>query len=449
VNLYRMSNKLQRSLRRKPRQRRTRRIRNVLMDAFHLKKILGGGDFSDSKCDFTPLTLEEVEKYDREPPEVIGELNLMADNTMREPISGSFNTVITVKCKTPHSKESRDTVLIYRKSNNSLTYDEAINEFRKYHEEMKIQIGLAREGVAPHVYMYGLIEDPDYRGGQGSPLGLTNPADIPPPAPPALGLMNPATDNTSPNKRRRTQPNYVYIFSVMEYKISAFDEVAKCLDAAYAHKERNNFAQYENEIKTSNVVFKAIYDLLKKLAKLNYLVYDIKLDNIVLDLNPDSSYTAYLIDCDPAYIFPNDIITNAMTSLRIREDKRSNIYGMLLYYIFSAKTLATFYNKIEKYNYAIIFKDEEFVQKMTKYAILQEGGQQYGKNFNAITGMLNVMATNRTISTNATHRQKFREVLYTNALSFNEGIPRLPFRVGIQYLTKEIAEQVPPQYRIS
>jgi hypothetical protein len=450
------------------------------MDALHLKKILGGGDFSGENCDITPLELEDVEKYDTEPPEVVRELNLVADNTMPEPISGSFNTVVTKKCRITQRDEDKDKVLVYRRSIESVPYDEGITKFREYHEEMKLQIELAHKevaphhkevaphhkevaphhkGLAPHVYMYGILEDPDYRGGTGTPpaemanpdaaptLGLMNPAA---PAP-TLGLMNPEEESY---RSKRSRPMYVYNFSVMEYKLSAFDVVAPLIETAYRYSSKPQSVLYKNAIRALNQIFDSIYNLIERLAASKYLPYDIKLDNLVLD---EDYNTAYLIDCDPNYFYPKALFEAAMkTTNQLQRGKNmptlQDMYKLILSYIFSAKTAATIYGYIPN------IEAEPFMQRILDFAIIQRNAK-YGET---ITNMLNNMAINREISNTPLgheHRQKFRTILWTNAIRhdgkrhpderINDQKLRhaLPFNEAMIFLTEQIATYVPPHLR--
>jgi hypothetical protein len=440
----------------------------MLMDALHLKKMLGGGDFSGENCDITPLSLEDVEKYDTEPPEVVRELNLVADNTIPEPESGSFNTVVTKKCGITQRDEDKGKVLVYRRSNNSVPYDEGIAKFREYHEEMKLQIELAHKGLAPHVYMYGILEYPDFRGGSGTPppLGLMNPADIPPAVPalglmnpadippaPALGLMNPADIPPAPAlglmnpeeesyRSKRSRPMHVYNFSVMEYKISAFNVAAPLIDLAHRYSSKPQSVQYQNAIRALNKIFDSIYKLIERLAASKYLPYDIKLDNLVLD---EDYNTAYLIDCDPNYFYPKALFEAAMkTTNQLQRGKNmptlQDMYKLILAYIFSAKTAATIYGYIPNMN------DADFIQNILKSAIISNN-PQYAET---ITNMLNNMATNREISNTPlgnAHRPRFRTKLWTNALRYDSGLPPIPFWEAIIFLTEQIAKYVPPHLR--
>jgi len=264
------------------------------------KKFIGGGDFRGEMCNFTPLTSRDfavLEETVRIP--IDSELNLIVpDSETCIKSAGGNNRVCTKICKT---SESENTEVIYRESLKPIIIytDTTKNEkFELFNAEMKLQIIFAEKGLAPEVYMYGLIN--------------VSEQPLPPPPSQVSSMILPPPPPPPPLESSLV----VKTFCVIEQKKDFF----KFVDFYYRNMYdylllkivpgKDPVTDPDPDIKQRiddlslvfNELIHKILVLYDEIARMGYLFIDLKPENIVYSRNPiDGSYKVFMIDFDTIF----------------------------------------------------------------------------------------------------------------------------------------------------
>ena len=239
------------------------------------KKNIGGGNFIGDVCDFSPLNtanIAELESTVRIPIE--SDLNLIIPDSGYCIVErGGNNRVCTKICK-ENGSEKR---VIYREGISSIvgytfpTEDPNIY-FEVFNDEMKLQIMFAEKGLAPEVYMYGLINVSEHLSSHAK-----------------LSMLPP----TLPEIKN---------FCVIEQKedfhrflIFYYNAIDKYTTGKYTKKQIDALTSIFNEL------FDKIMILYDEIAALGYVFIDLKPSNIVYSKEPDGSYKVFMIDFDTRF----------------------------------------------------------------------------------------------------------------------------------------------------
>jgi hypothetical protein len=190
--------------------------------------------------------------------------------------------------------------VIYRESIKPIEgYTESVKNkhFELFNNEMKLQIMFAEKGLAPEVYMYGLINVSEQHLSPPLPTHEVSSMILSPPPPPESSLL-------------------VKTFCVIEQKKDFF----KFFDFYYrkmcnylslkldkdSDTKKSNLFKYKQWIDALSLVFNELIHkilvLYDEIARMGYLFIDLKPTNIVYSQNPtDGSYKVFMIDFEPKF----------------------------------------------------------------------------------------------------------------------------------------------------
>jgi len=352
---------------RKMRSRKMRRKNRITTNT--LLKMLGGGNLSGGNCDLTPLrtTDEIVQKYDRhEIPEIYEKLNL--ENVKCNLLSGAHNIVCQKRCA-----EGEDTsqIFIYRQSKSPyvkfpkemepaepvlITESQIIEKFFSfYHPEMKLQIELAEKGLAPNVFMYGILSIPleSTKKGGGIKRMITHDDN--------------ETEDRDSAKLHKSEPvrRPYYLFSIMEKKLDTFELFGRAFNAhctAYKTLEHlskldnkesysSQYSEYVNKMNSADriidSIWRGILDLYIKVSDHGKLFFDLKMENTVAEITRSAASVGqnikiFMIDCDPRFIISENALKNAIELANIPSSPAviAQIRKKIMLYLFSSFTLS-------------------------------------------------------------------------------------------------------------
>jgi hypothetical protein len=333
---------------RRLKSRKTRKTRRRHLSTNKLLKILGGGDFSGTKCDLTPLrtTDEIVQKYDRgEIPEIYDHLNL--ENIECNLLAGAHNVVCQKRCAEGGDKS---TVLIYRQTKSPyakfpkgsepprpvlLTESQIKEQFLKhYHPEMKLQIELAEHDLAPNVFMYGIITFPlPLKGGTKRAIEEVD---------------TPDSNTTKAQRADDTQRPY-YLFSIMEKKLDTFELFGYAFNehcASYVMLQRNpSQVEHSDKMQRADLIINSVWrgtlDLYMKVSDYGRLYFDLKMENTVAEIR-GKNIKIFMIDCDPRFIISENALVNAIRLAKFNPtpENVAKLRKKIMLYLFSATVIS-------------------------------------------------------------------------------------------------------------
>jgi hypothetical protein len=399
-----------------------RRQRRRIMNAFTLQKILGGGNFSGSNCDFSPLRLDDkiVKDYDNNGTIPIYRSLNIEENQCIEKAEGNFNQVCSVNCKESPTGAQRNA--LFRKSIVPIAENEVAKEFQQYHSEMKLQIELSEKGLSPNVYMYGVLAI------------ATQPTNAVPPKPPATtpsAIPSPTNNENMPPAPARNvmddQPNFMeatnkrklshiqnakeneeladeqpiasasrresfQIFSIMELKRDFFVAFSQYVDRFWRVPESSREGLVLNKQLTELVL--ASIKLITELGETNRIYFDIKIENMVFDIRDkkdprEDEYCkkAYLIDCDNRFVIPETVIRRAILTVipdapqPVVQDYVATFCRRIMRYIFSSKLLTLIQTAYAGNTEALeAIMDTDWYQYLQRFAELRTFTEEYKNN---------------------------------------------------------------------
>jgi hypothetical protein len=332
----RKPNKLRRQTRRRKHNRKLDFLGMKSFACVLRKKIIGGGNFLGEVCDFTPLTTKDFAKLDEEVfIPIHPDFNLITPKKGQCKIieaEGGNNIVCTKICRNPTSGQNK--AVIYREKDKPVAYSiskkrtnshddsaEKYHSFDLYDAEMRLQIYFAENGLAPNVYMYGMIDvTPSYEPTHiklpdesmpsstpnlslmsSSPPKLSLMSSSPPKlslmpsSPPKLSLMSSSPPKLSlmdlSTEMSTSDVYQVKHFSIIEQKNDFFEFLANYYSQLYSYvyyrKTHNEetLLLLKKEIDSLNITFNTLIEntmkLYNKIATHEYVFTDVKTENLV------------------------------------------------------------------------------------------------------------------------------------------------------------------------
>jgi hypothetical protein len=297
------------------------------------KKFIGGGDFRGEICDFTPLTSADFDALDetvRTP--IDSELNLIIpESETCINVKGGNNRVCTKICRI---SESGNKEVIYRESIKPIEgYTESVKNkhFELFNNEMKLQIYFAEKGLAPNVYMYGLI---DVSPSISLPL---------PPSSSGLSLMPLSSNGLSlmPPRPQSSSQN-VKTFAVIDQMNDLFDFFTQYYTKLYNYLVTENpTVEVTDELHYLNNVFNELINkimiLYDEIAELGFVFTDLKPENIVYKQEPDGSFKVFIIDLDTRFMISPPLFNKIWLSVfkESNEIDKVKMRANIMKYLFS------------------------------------------------------------------------------------------------------------------